>query len=201
LSDILKNPLQQLDDYIYGEYQSQITLHEKQYICTVEPGEFNISTNPTAVTASYVGPYCVINKETFDFSNLDIILRYINYKLTTTHVESWWDVLVSGDVQESIFGYFSSSMVDYTNNRLTPELKCELATKDFDVNKDGMVNYADAYMIWNYFIENLTVENYQQYITPTSRRKNYDDIISFLDNQTGKGSQNTIKAEFFILQL
>jgi hypothetical protein len=197
LSDILKNPLQQLDDYIYGEYQSQITLHEKQYICTVEPGEFNISTNPTAVTASYVGPYCVINKETFDFSNLDIILRYINYKLTTTHVESWWDVLVSGDVQESIFGYFSSSMVDYTNNRLTPELKCELATKDFDVNKDGMVNYADAYMIWNYFIENLTVENYQQYITPTSRRKNYDDIISFLDKQTGKGSQNTIKAEFF----
>ena len=197
LSDILKNPLQPLDDYIYGEYQSQITLHEKQYICTVDPGEFNISTNPTAITASAVGPYCVINKETFDFSNLDIILRYINYKLTSTHVESWWDVLVSGDVQESIFGYFSSSIVDYTDNRLTPELKCELATKDFDVNKDGVVNYADAYMIWNYFIENLTVENYQQYVTPTSRRKNYDDIISFLDKQTGKGSVTTIKPQFF----
>lgn len=197
LSDILKNPLQPLDDYIYGEYQSQITLHEKQYICTVEPGEFNISTNPTAITSSIVGPYCVIDKETFDFNNLDIILRYINYKLTPSHVESWWDVLVEGDVQQSIFGFFTSSVVDYTNNRLTPELKCELATKDFDVNKDGVINYADAYMIWNYFIENLTIENYQQYVSPISRRKNYDDIIAFLDKQTGKGNQNKIKAEFF----
>lgn len=196
-ADILKNPLQPLDDYIYGEYQSQITLHEKQYICTVEPGEFNISTNPTAVTSSLVGPYCVINKDTFDFSNLDIILRYINYKLTSTHVESWWDVLVSGDVQESIFGFFTSSVVDYTDNRLTPELLCELGTKNFDVNKDGMINYADAYMIWNYFIQNLTIENYQQYVGPTSKRKNYDDIISFLDEQTGKGNQNKVKADFF----
>lgn len=197
LSDLLKNPLQQLDDYVYGTYQSQITLHEKQYICTVDPGEFNISTNPTAITSSLVGPYCVINKDTFDFSNLDIVLRYINYKLTSTHVESWWDVLVSGDVQESIFGFLTSSVVNYTDNRLTSELICELSNKDFDVNKDGVINYADAYMIWDYYIQNLTIENYQQYVSPTSKRKKYDDIIYFLDQQTGKGNQNKVKAEFF----
>ena len=197
LSDILKDPLNNLNGYIYGSYQSQITLHEKQYICTVEPGEFNVSTNPTALTSSFTGSYCVIDKDVFDFNNLDIILRYINYKLTSTHAESWWNVLVSGDVQESIFGFFTSSITNYTDNRLTTALKCELSTKNFDVNNDGIVNYADAYMIWNYFISNLTIENYQQYVTPTSKRKSYDDIIKFLDKQTGKGGQNIIKAEFF----
>jgi hypothetical protein len=202
LSDLLKNPLNPLDDYVYGDYQSQITLNEKQFICTVEPGEFNISTNPTAITSSFTGSsivnsYCVVNKEVFDFSNLDIVLRYINYKLTSTHVESWWDVLVTGDVQESMFNFYTSSVTNFTDNRLTPELKCILGSKDFDVNKDGVVNYADAYMIWNYFIANLTIENYKQYITTNSKRKNYDSIIEFLDEKTLKGGFNRIKSEFF----
>lgn len=198
LKDLLKNPDENyLTDYVYGTYDSQITLNEKQYICTVEPGEFNVSTNPTALTASYTGSYNVINKNTFTFENLDIILRFINYKLTSTHVESWWDVLVEGEVQQSIFGFFSSSVDNYAANRLTNPLICELANKNFDVNKDGIVSYDDAYMIWNYFIENLTIENYYQYISPTSRRKNYNDIISFLDLKTARNSQNKIKGEFF----
>lgn len=200
LRDLLRDPLNPLNDYVFGTYDSQITLNEKQYICTVEPGEFNVSTNPTAVTGSAFS-YGIINKATFDFSNLDIILRYINYKLTAPHRESWWNVLVEGDVQQSMFSFFTSSVYDYTNNRLTPELRCELATKDFDVNKDGIVDYSDAYLIWNYYIQNLQVTNYKQYLTPICRRNNYDDIIKFLDVNTGKGTGDDIKAEFFAYQL
>lgn len=198
LKDLLKDPSDNYkSDYIYGTYDSQITLNEKQFICSVVPGEFNTSTNPSAITASFTGSYNVINKNVFDFSNLDIVLRYINSKLTSTRAESWWNILVEGDVQNSIFGFFSSSMDNYTDNRLTDELKCQLANKDYDVNKDGKVSYDDAYMIWNYFIEELTVENYSQYITPTSKRKNYNDIISFLDLKTAKTATDNIKSEFF----
>jgi hypothetical protein len=196
LSDFLKDPINPLIDYIYGTYQSQVGLNEKQYICTVEPGEFNVSTNPTAVTGSLFD-YGIINQATFDFSNLDIILRYINYRLTAPRKESWWDVLVEGDVQQSMFSYFASSMNDYTADRLTPELRCAMSTKNFDANNDGVVDYADAFLIWNYYIQNLQIENYKQYVSPTAKRKNYDDIIKFLDARTGKGFGNKIKSEFF----
>lgn len=196
LRDFLRDPINPLIDYVYGTYQSQVGLNEKQYICTVGPGEFNVSTNPTAITGSLFD-YGIINKAIFDFSNLDIILRYINYRLTAPRKESWWNVLIQGDVQQSMFSYFVSSMNDYTTNRLTPELRCALSTKNFDVNNDGVVDYADAFLIWNYYIQNLQIENYKQYVSPTAKRKNYDDIIKFLDTRTGKGFGNKIKSEFF----
>jgi len=196
LYDLLKDPHNSLNDYIYGTFQSQITFNEKQYICTVEPGEFNVSTNPTAITGSLF-EYGIINKKDFDFNNLDIILRYINYKLTTSHKESWWTVLIDGDVQQSMFSFFTSSIYDYSALLMTPELFSVLSTKNFDVNNDGVVDYGDAFLIWNYYIQNLQIENYKQYISPISKRKNYDDIIKFLDMQTGWRVGNKVKSEFF----
>lgn len=196
LRDLLRDPTNTLTDYIYGSYQSQITLNEKQFICTIDPGEFNISTNPTAITGSAFD-YAISNDEQFNFTDLDLILRYINSKLTTNRSEYWWDVLVEGDIQQSQFTFFTSSMYNYTQSKLTPELKCVLNSKNFDINKDGIVDYSDAYMIWNYYIDNLEIANYKQYISPTSRRNNYDDIIKFLDTKTGKGFGNKIKNEFF----
>jgi len=197
LNDLLKNPVTgYLDDYIYGDYQSQLTFNEKQYICTIEPGEFNISTNPTALSSSVI-PYNCSGGDTFDFNNLDLVLRYINQSLTTNKSESWWTTLVEGETQQSIFGFFSSSIQNYNDNRLTNDLICCLSTKNFDVNADGRVSYDDAYMIWNHFIENLTIQNYKTYISDNSNRKNYNDIISFLDGKTGKQNKKYIKDDFF----
>jgi hypothetical protein len=117
------------------------------------------------------------------------------------HQESWWNVVVEDDVQQSMFGFFTSSVYNYNQNRLTPELRCVLSTKDFDVNKDGIVDYADAFLIWNYYIQNLQVTNYKQYLSPICRRQNYDDIIRFLDVNTGKGYGDEIKSEFFSYHL
>lgn len=196
LNNFFKDPHNPVQDYIFGTYDSQLTLHEKQYICTVEPGEFNTSMNPTSITNSYFD-YGIINKEKFDFDNLDIILRYINSRLTNYKKESWWSVVVTDEVQQSMFSYFTSSYVDFKQNKLTEELKCTLINKDFDINKDGVVDYGDMFLIWNYYIENLKVENYKQFLSPGSSRTNYDDIIRFLDNKTGKGFGNKIKTEFF----
>lgn len=195
LIDFFKNPSNYLESYVYGSYQSQLELNEKQYICTIEPGEFNVSTNPTSLTNSYF-EYGIINKNKFDFTNLDIILRYLNSKITNSKKESWWNVLVSGDVENSIFGFYSSSLQDYTQNKLTSDLLCTLSKNNFDINNDGLIDYSDAFMIWKYFIQNLKIENYKQYLSPVSKRTNYDDIIRFLDLKCGKTVSQLIKSEF-----
>ena len=196
LNLIARNPADPTKSYIYMDYESLIQLNEKQYICTVEPGEFNISTNPTSVTGSTIN-YGIVNNTDFDFNNLDLILRYINYKLTSPRSEQWWNNMVSGDSETSILSFYSSSYVDYQSNKLTEDLKCILATKSYDVNGDGKVDFQDGNAIWKYFINNLTFQNYQNYTNPNSKRNTYDSMIKFLDNNTGKGNRDYIKKEFF----
>ena len=196
LNNLTLDPTDSNNTYLFMRYNSQITLHEKQYICTIEPGEFNISTNPTAITSSAFD-YGVINTESFNFDNLDIILRYINTRITTNNSEQWWKNFVSGDIDESIFNFYSSSYTNYTANRLTNELKSKCSVLNFDVNGDGTANYQDGAIIWKYFIQDFTINNYQNYLNPRSRRNNYNDMISFLNEKTGKSNKRLIKQEFF----
>lgn len=196
LGKICRDPVDSDLPYIHMDYQSQVLLTEKQYVCTVEPGEFNVSTNPTAITSSLID-YGIFNKQYFNFDNLDIILRYVNYKITSPKTEEWWNSFISTDTERSVFGFYSSSVQNYTNNRLTDDLKCKLATKDFDVNKDGCVNIQDGTIIWKYFANTLTYNNYKNYINPVSKRTNYDDIVNFLNSKTGKSNPSKIKHEFF----
>lgn len=196
LKNLTLDPKDSEKPYLYMQYQSQISLFEKQYICTIDPGEFNISTNPSAVTSS-VFDYGVSNTSTFDFNDLDLILRYINYNITTTNSEKWWNNFVNGDIEESIFNFYTSSFVNYEDNRLTEQLKNKCSYINFDVNADGIVNAQDGTSIWKYFIQDLTINNYKNYINPRSRRTNYNDMVSFLNEKTGKFGKNYIKPPFF----
>lgn len=195
LNNITLDPTDLSKSYTYIDYQSQLTLFEKQYICTIEPGEFNTSTNPTAITSSNFD-YGVMNKDVFDFDNLDIILRYINYRITTNNSEKWWVNFVSGDVENSIFSFYTSSYQNYESNRLTNELRNVCSYINFDVNDDGISNIQDGTLIWKYFANTLSINNYKNYLNPRSRRQNFDDIISFLNNKTGKNIEKYSKSEF-----
>ena len=196
LNDILKDPIDLENSYMYMDYKSELKLNEQQYICTIEPGEFNTSTNQTSLTENVID-YGILDKENFDFQNLDIILRYINYKITTDKSEKWWDVFVEGDEEESILTYYHSKYTNFETNKLTDDLKCILSTKDFDINDDGAVSILDGILLWKYFIGLLTIKNYQSYITINSKRTVYDDIIKFIDEKTGKLNETKIKTEFF----
>lgn len=199
LNLITRDPVNQDYPALYMDYNTLITTYEKQYICTIMPGEFNISTNPTSVTSSVIN-YCVFNKQDFNFENLDIILRYINYKNVVPGSEKWYLNMISDDVEQNIFGFYTSSYINYNTNLLTPELKNILAEKNFDVDKDGKVDILDGKMMWKYFIEKLKFTNYKSYLNPLSNRNNYDDIIRFLDEQTGKSNKNYVKSNFFNYQ-
>ena len=196
LKDITLDPTDLINPYVNINYKSQVTIFEKQYICTIEPGEFNVSTNPTAVTSSLFD-YAVVNKNSFDFENFDIILRYVNSRITNNGSEKWWNNIIIDDLDQSVFGFYTSSYQNYTDNRLTTELRNKCQSIDFDVNGDGITNLQDATALWKYFIYDLTSNNCRNYSNLKSRRTNYNDVLSFLDEKTGKYIENVIKPEFF----
>jgi hypothetical protein len=196
MKDLLRDPENLEDEFVYMDYKSQLTLHETQYICTIEPGEFNISTNRSALVVGTF-EYAIANKEKFDFDNLDLILRFINYKITTDNSEAWWDSFIEGEVETSIFDYFKSNLHDYTANRLTDELLCDIIKKDLDVNSDGRVDILDGSLIWKHFIESLSTANVETYVSFNSKRTSFDEIVRFLNEKTGKATGDTIDPTFF----
>lgn len=185
LYDLTLDPTDPTQSDLLMDFNTQLTLFEKQYICTIDPGEFNISTNPTAITSS-IFDYGVVNQDRYNFNNLDIILRYVNYNMTYPPSEKWWENFVSGETDESIFGFFSSSIYDYESNKLNAELIGKCQNINFDINNDGIVTSQDGTVIWKYFISQLTPSNYKDYLNPNSKRTNYTDIIAFLDEKFGK---------------
>jgi len=197
---------------LHGTLNSRLVVHELQYICTINPGEFNIPTNITARKRRTFN-YSITNTSTFTFTDLDYILRFISMKVVGK--ECWWcpdniinkiieDKSVDDGVEESIFEYYKSTVkYNFSNNpetvvsRLTPEISEIISKFDLDVNKDGMVSLLDAKLIWKHFIKTLTIENYESYINRYSKRNDYDEIIRFLDNNFGKGINTEILDEFF----
>lgn len=196
LNNLTLDPSDYNYPYLYMDYNSQVTLFEKQYICTIEPGEFNISTNPSAITSSLF-EYGVIDTQNFDFNNLDIILRYLNYRISSNKSEKWWYNFVSGDVEESILNFYSSSIFNFNENRLTQQLKEKCSYLDCDVNNDGVANVQDGTLIWKYFANTLTPNNFKDYLNPRAKRSEYDNIVYFLNNKTGKFNTKIEKKQFF----
>ena len=196
LQDITLDPLDDSKTNVYMNYNTQLSIFEKQFICTIEPGEFNISTNPSAITSSLFD-YGVINQDKNNFENLDIILRYINFNITYPQSEKWWETFVSGQTELSIFGYYSSSIHGFENTKLNNELLSKCNDIDFDVNGDGVVTSQDGILIWKYFIKELKNSNYRDYLTQRSKRTNYTNIINFLDEKFGKFVEKKSLPEFF----
>lgn len=196
LDIVMRDPTRVDHPYVYMNYSSQMDIYERQYICTVNPGEFNVPSNISALNVPSF-EWNIYKKTHFDFQNLDIILRYINSKITTNSSEDWESTFVSGEIEQSIFDYYSSTISDYSSTKLTSTLNCELANADFDVNGDLKVNILDGYLIWKYFCNTLSSSNFKNYIQQTSTRTQFDEIISFLNEKCGKSSTYKLKDEFF----
>ena len=199
------------DEPVYDiYYNSKEQLYEKEIICTINPGEFNYSTNPT----SYYKPTFLldINKNgQFDFEDCDKILRSIYRKLTG--VETWWNtfnivnpedpVSFTDKVESSLFyHYVSASFKDKNSVSLVSEkvtnAEYSYITNDLnyvlDINSDGITDDADMQIIWKYFINTLTSVNYNNFITSKSVgvRSKFTQASDYLDEITGKRNVPTI---------
>lgn len=194
-------------------YKSSEKFYEKEIICTANPGEFNVSTNPTSyeIDSSVTD---LNGNGSFDFSDCDFILRSI-YKKNTGN-EDWWNLFTflnpnTTDEQSeaSVFQYHvSSSFENKTRVSLlsetVPSGVYEYVTdtifEQLDINSDGKTDELDIKILWKFFVGKLNSDNISPLLRSKSMssdsRNTFDGIIRYLNTLTGRGQPKTIKSEF-----
>jgi hypothetical protein len=183
-------------------YKSQQTIYEKQVVCRIEPGEFNYSTNPTALVPN-VFSYDVDQNRFFNFIDLDLICRYVNFKINSDY--NWINYFNTTEDDITWYNYYSSKF-NLTNNTgsnyiapYTSYLESIYNTLDVDGNNKIYIN--DLYLLFKYFTNSLTKDVVFNYVDLKSSRKSVEAITSYLDIQTGKYGYGQIKPEFFNFEI
>jgi len=195
------------EEYQYTiNFKSKQTLYEKQIICPVEPGEFNVSTNPTAI--EFITSSFDINKNgIFDFQDADVLLRYMRYKSTENDdvIDTNWSASLLRDPntelvipdEESLYNFYSSS---YQDTAFLFSQSFSMINNNFfddlDFNQDNKIDRNDMSIMWKYFSKRLTQKNYETYITPNSSKKFLNEILDFIDERTKITEPKMIKSNF-----
>lgn len=199
------NPANSIDYEYDIQFKSHHTLFEKQIICTINPGEFNVSTNPSALvipTASLD-----INKNgKVDFQDIDVILSYMQYKNTSflgfPISTDWSSSVVITDDERSLYQWYKNNAELVGTDTLYSQSFQRWETTEtwmqdvFDLNDDNKIDIRDMNIMWKYFSNRLTQGNYGTYITPSCQRKLFSDIIDYMDGLTQKTAVPHINPHF-----
>lgn len=182
-------------------YKSQQTFYEKQVLCRIEPGEFNYSTNPSALIANEF-EFDVDKNNYFTYVDLDLILRYISLKVNGDY--KWYTYLspMFTEDDESWYSYYSKKYNITNDNKNSfyhaPYVSyLESIYNDFDVDGNNKIQLTDAYLMFKYFTNTLTKDVIFKYVDIRSSRKSIEAIIRYMDEKTGKYGYGQIKPKFF----
>jgi hypothetical protein len=198
-------------------YRGSHTIFEHEYLCSIRPGEFNYSTNPSSL-AQYPMAFDVNGDGVVDIKDVDLVMRYLRMKKfyaefvydedgivleqDTLTDYSWWanDILQteSEDVLQqessyavsmttSSFDSFTKAAYDYIEINLD-------RTGILDIDGDGEINLNDGYLFALYVIGRLNPESIAPYINSTSNRKYVIEIQSYLDKYCGVATKNVNSA-------
>jgi hypothetical protein len=187
------------------EFKSQHTILEKQVICTVDPGEFNVSTNPTSIMKES-SSLDINGNGAFDFQDADVILRYMQYKNTQILglpvSFDWSSSIVITDDERSLYNYYWANTDNSTTNYYLSQSFNTWENVDtsmqttLDLNQDFRIDIRDMNIMWKYFTNRLTQANYATFITPACHRRLFSDVMDYLNGLSRKFNPPTIKARF-----
>jgi hypothetical protein len=190
-------------NYEYNlNFTSKQIVFEKQIVCSVDVGEFNVSTNPTSIILP-AASFDINGNGQFDFQDMDVLLKYIMYKSTevTGNPQTDWSSSIINtltDEELSVYNMYNvqwgsgsaalfTSSYSFINDNFSQTL---------DFNQDNRININDMNILWKYFINRLNQKNYDTYITPNSQRKFLSDILDFINERTMKGIPPRINPNF-----
>ena len=187
------------------EFKSEHTIYEKQVVCSVEPGEFNVSTNPTAIVKN-VATLDINGNGQFDFQDVDVILRYMQYKYTSVLgvpvSTDWSSSIVQSADEISLLNWYQQNTDTSTTPMLVSQSLLNWETTDaamqttLDLNQDNVIDIRDMNIMWKYFTNRLTQENYTTFITPACKRRLFSDVTDYLNGLSGKFFAPTIRSGF-----
>jgi hypothetical protein len=191
-----------VNEYDYDiEFTSSQTIFEKQVVCPVDIGEFNVSTNPTAIIFPNA-EFDINQNGKFDFQDADVLLRYMAYKNTEVTGQpntDWSSSIVDTTTNEepAVFKMYSSFWVG-TDNLFASSYSTINNTMygDLDFNNDNKIDNNDMYILRKYFIYRLTQKNYNLYITPNSQNKFLANILDYMNSKTLRGQPPMINPTF-----
>lgn len=189
------------------KFKGQHTIFEKQVICNVTPGEFNVSTNPTAVYFA-TSSLDINGNGIFDFQDMDVLMRYMQYKNTSflnlPVSTDWSSSVVVNDDEKSLLQFYQNQQ-GYDNVQTAELLNEHIEDWEYvhtdiqrwlDFNQDNRIDLRDMNIMWKFFTNRLTQVNYTSYITPSCNRTLFSDIIDYMDQLTQKTSKPQIKSMF-----
>lgn len=178
-------------------YKSQLTVYEKQIICTISPGDFNYSTNPTALVTNEF-TYDIDQNHYFDFVDLDLIFRYICYKIHGNYL--WYNYITfdSSDYDWFTYYYDKYKLTNKDDSYMTQYIsKLESIYSLIDVDGNKKINFNEVYILLKYFTNRLTKDVVFKHTEPRSTRKSVEDITSYIDTKIGKTGYGVINPLFF----
>jgi hypothetical protein len=188
-------------------YQGSHTIFEHEYLVTINPGEFNYSTNPSSLV-NYPILFDVNHDGKFDFDDIDLILRFLNKQkfydvmdtdddgfvteTDTLRDESWWnnDILMTeagdvilhethGTVPNTGSVMLSADVYNYIQTRLVD-------TMLLDIDGNGQIDLRDGYLLFNYWAETLSSDIIEKYIDGDSTRRYYMAFRDYISKYTGE---------------
>jgi hypothetical protein len=204
------------------KYQGAHTIYEHEYLVSVRPGEFNYSTNPSALNDNPL-TFDVNQDGKFDYKDVDLILRYLRLKKfyaeytfddngiileqDTLTDYSWWanDILQteSEDVLQQEDDTASSIKYSYLSAFTTTEYqyieKNLVQTGVLDIDGNGVIDLNDGLILALYALERLNPTSLEKYLSPYSTRKYVVDIQKYLDYYCGN-NPFAVKPEFLDYQ-
>jgi hypothetical protein len=200
-------------------FKGEHTLYENEFLIPVEKGEFNISTNPSALVKEKV--ILDINGDgIFDFDDLDLILRYLNkFKFlpedqTSTdngyvqeQTEAWWnnDIIITEAEDALVLNGYETNVLqeefELDGGKLDADTYDKLVALDnagyLDFDGDGKADNYDANILLNYW-SNLRDERLiEGNINDNSTRNTPDLVVNYLDKLTGKFNLTQVDPTFY----
>ena len=199
-------------------YQGSHTIFEHEYLVSIHPGEFNYSTNPTALLQNPLA-FDVNQDGVFDYLDVDLIMRYLQMKKfyaefvfddngiileqDTLYDYSWWgnDLLQTENedvlLQEYDTAYAASSSLNvFTKAAFDYIEKNLVATNLLDVDGNGIINLNDGSIVALYYFDQLNPTTLAPYLTSASTRKYVKDIGAYLDKYCLR-NVSKVNPEFF----
>lgn len=159
-------------------YKGEHTIFEHEILIEVAPGEFNVSTNPSALVRDVRIPLDVNNDGVFDWMDVDLLLQWFNGMDADSSLSPETAMIVQALNMSRPPNVLTQEIVDYIETELYD-------TNVINIDGSSGIDSRDGNMILMWWLGQLTPELLASYLVESSTRRSVKEIDAYLRSITG----------------